>query len=137
MLRSLSKGCRSTLRNFKIIWNIYGQAQHQVFSQSDWDMLSELLEYFQMLERVEFVWEMYADDWEWLEENTPLRPDPFTIDTLVWETGPGTIVKLLPKLHAQGLLHFSTTATEDPPYVFGFIPRLSLLISYAFRWWAY
>ncbi len=80
-------------------------------------MLSKLLEYFQVLERVDFVWEMHADDWEWLEQNTPLNPDPFTIDSFVWETGPDTIRQLLPKLHSQGLLHFSTTGPEDPPCV--------------------
>lgn len=89
----------------------------QILLQSDWDMLSKALESFRGLKRVDFVWEMHQDDWEWLEQHTPLDPAPFTIDSFVWETGPKTIKELLPKLYSRGILHFSTTGPEDPPYV--------------------
>lgn len=95
----------------------------QILLQSDWDMLSKALESFRVLKRVDFVWEMHQDDWEWLEQHTPLDPAPFTIDSFVWETGPKTIGQLLPKLYSRGILHFSTTGPEDPPYVVKLIFR--------------
>ena len=110
ILKALNPSVHTTLRELKVLWNIYGHdVTTQVFSQDGWNSLDNLLQSFQNLVKVEFCWEMAEFYWKWLEEEGTLNPAPFTIDTLVWGVGSETIKQMLPGTHARSLLVFSTT----------------------------
>ncbi|KAJ3486743.1 hypothetical protein NLI96_g4020 [Meripilus lineatus] len=106
---SLPSSTLTTLRQFRILWNIYGHdIKSRVYTQENWNELDMRLQRFQRLEKVEFRWEISQYYWQWLKDVGELKPEPFTIDTLVWGIGSETIKKLLPGVHARSLLVFST-----------------------------